>query len=205
MTHPRRHRGRPSPRTRRSSLASLPLVFFATLAIVASLSSLGTYALWNDTATVTGGPITSGSLDVTVNGSQSLQPWTAFTLDDTAPGESKAGVLTLRNAGTTPFTLTGTGVAGGTIDLTQYTVRVVVGGTANTDTSYPRTEVCSGGTQLFSNTLGTGPATVLPTTASITPNATLNLCVEAKLKTTAPNSAQGKTYAPTIDFLATQS
>lgn len=196
------------PVRRRRTPSPLTLVALA-VAVLAAGGGGVTLGSWNDTATVEGQTFTSGTLDVTVNGSQDLVSpgWSAFTLADLAPGESKAAVLTVRNAGSTPFLLSGTGTAAGDAGLAAaMTTRVVLGGTAGTDTTYPRQETCSGGTQTYSGALPTTSTSVLGTgpAGTVAPAGSVTLCVEATLAASAGNALQGKAWTPTLVLTASQ-
>ncbi len=170
------------------------------------VGGLGTQAYWNDQATVTGATGTSGTLDLLVDGVQgnpATYSWSSLSMTDMAPGESKAGTVTLSNAGTTPFTVAATATASGNLDP-HVTARVVLAGTATTDTTYPRQEACTGGTQTFNDTLGNSGKTVIASTSTMAAGATLVVCVSLTLATNAPNSMQGKSYTPVFTFTATQ-
>ncbi|CAM3908209.1 TasA family protein [Nocardioides marinus] len=179
------------------------------LALVGALGlmgGLGTQAYWNDQATVTGTAVTSGTLDLLVDGQQgnpSTYAWSSLSMTDMAPGESKAGTITLSNAGTTPFTVSATATASGNLDP-HVTARVVLAGSATTDTTYPRQETCTGGTQTFNDTLGNTGKSVISSTSTMAAGASLVVCVSLTLATNAPNSMQGKSYTPVFTFTATQ-
>ena len=182
----------------------LPLLLL--LVLVGAAGGAGTFAYWNDTATVNGDTVTSGTLDLLVNGQQgnpTTYTWSTLTMTDMAPGESKAATLTLSNAGSVPFTISATAVATGNLDP-HVTATVVVGGAATSDATYPRTETCTGGSQTFSNTLGNTGKTVIASSSSVASSGTLVVCVVLTLASNAPNSMQGKSYAPTFTFTATQ-
>ena len=170
------------------------------------VGGLGTQAYWTDQATVAGQTVTSGSLDLLVDGQQgnpSTYTWTSLSMTDMAPGESKAGTVTLSNGGTTPFTVSATATASGNLDP-HVTARVVLAGSATTDSTYPRQETCTGGTQTFNDTLGNSGKTVISSTSTMAAGATLVVCVSLTLATNAPNSMQGKSYTPVFTFTATQ-
>ena len=170
------------------------------------VGGLGTQAYWNDQATVTGATVTSGTLDLLVDGVQgnpATYSWSSLSMTDMAPGESKAGTVTLSNAGTTPFTVAATATASGNLDP-HVTARVVLAGTATTATTYRRQEACAGGTQTFNDTLGNSGKTVIASTSTMAAGATLVVCVSLTLATNAPNSMQGKSYTPVFTFTATQ-
>ena len=138
-----------------------------------------------------------------VQGNPTTYSWSSLSMTDMAPGESKAGTVTLSNAGTTPFTVAATATASGNLDP-HVTARVVLAGSATTDTTYPRQEACAGGTQTFNDTLGNSGKTVIASTSTLAAGATLVVCVSLTLATNAPNSMQGKSYTPVFTFTATQ-
>lgn len=194
-----------APRPERVRGPWLPVVL-ALAGAFGLLGGLGTKAYWNDTATVAGETVTSGSLELLVDGAQgnpTTYTWSTLTMTDMAPGESKAATVTLSNAGSTPFTISSTATASGNLDP-HVTARVVTAGTATTDTTYPRQEACTGGTQAFNETLGNSGKTVIASTSTINPGGTLVVCVSLTLATNAPNSMQGKSYTPVFVFTATQ-
>ena len=193
-----------APRPARSGVWRPGVV--ALVGALGLVGGLGTQAYWNDQATVTGQTVTSGSLDLLVDGEQgnpSTYPWASLSMTDMAPGESKAGTVTLSNGGTTPFTVSATATASGNLDP-HVTARVVLAGSATTDSTYPRQETCTGGTQTFNDTLGNSGKTVISSTSTMAAGATLVVCVSLTLATNAPNSMQGKSYTPVFTFTATQ-
>lgn len=170
------------------------------------VGGLGTQAFWTDAAEVQGSTLTSGTLDLLVDGQQgnpTAYPWGEIARGDLAPGESAAEVLTLANAGSVPFTVAVEGRAGGSLDPSQVSVQVVQGGTATDDATYPRTEQCTGGTSVWTGTLS-ATRTALFTQPAIAAAASVDLCVVFTLSASAPNSAQGSTYAPVFYLEATQ-
>ncbi len=193
-----------APRPARSGVWRPGVV--ALVGALGLVGGLGTQAYWTDQATVTGQTVTSGSLDLLVDGQQgnpSTYSWTSLSMTDMAPGESKAGTVTLSNGGTTPFTVSATATASGNLDP-HVTARVVLAGSATTDSTYPREETCTGGTQTFNDTLGNIGKTVISSTSTMAAGATLVVCVSLTLATNAPNSMQGKSYTPVFTFTATQ-
>ncbi len=194
----------------RRRLGRLPLALLCLTAALASVTSVGTYALWNDASTVAGATVTSGKLDLKANVGagdvDNVASWTGLQLADIAPGESKAAVLTVRNAGSVPFGVTATGTATGAELAPVMTVRAFVAGAATTDTSYPRTESCSGTAAAPATTIPSGQ-TIVPGSANVTvqPGATTTLCLVATLPTDAVNAVQSKSWTPTFTLTATQS
>lgn len=201
-----RHR---AVRTRRRRRAPVGLALLATGVVVGALAAgPGTWAWWNDVATVQGAGFEAGTLDVTVGGGDQGDPtpfvWGGLAVDDLAPGESLAAALTVSNDGSTPFTLSVTGAGTGAL-LPHLTVTVVPGGTAaNSGSTYPRTGSCSGGTQTYAAGLSATPATVVAGSAPVAPGAGTTLCVVVALPGTTDNGAQGTSATTTFVVTATQ-
>ncbi len=182
------------PTTRRGSLvAAIVALLVAALLLI---GGRGTFAYWNDDAAVSGGTFSSGKLDLTVDGAQGNP--TAFAETNLAlatmvPGESVAANVVLANAGDADFTWTASASAGGDLGP-ALTVEVFLGSQSGDDTTYPRTESCSG----TAITLG-GTATRLNRTQ------TQAVCVEVSLPTTTGNAFQSKTTGSvTVTVNATQ-
>ena len=197
--HRARH-GQPRGRLVRAACALLA-------ATVVGVGSLGTYAFWTDEATLASGTITSGTLNLRVDGNEgnpTPYSWTALSLTDMAPGESVAAQLSVQNTGTTPFTFTATGAFTAGIQP-YFQLRVVRGGTAgNSGSAYPRTGSCTGGTETFATgTLANG-ATVVPTSPVVAAGGSTTLCVIASLPISAANAAQGASGTLTLNLSAVQ-
>ena len=185
----------------------------AAVALVGALGlmgGLGTKAFWTDSAAVDGATVYAGTLDLTVNGAQgnpTPYAWSALTLSTIAPGESTAASLTLANIGTAPFGVSATGTATGAL-APYVTVRVVVGGTASTSGTYPRSGSCTGGTQAYNGLLSGTPATIVAagtSGASLSSGGSTTLCVSLTLSASTPNAQQGAAFAPSFSLTATQS
>lgn len=177
------------------------------------VGGLGTQAYWNDQATVTGATVTSGSLTMTVNGEDTdTYTWDALGISQLAPGESRAAILTIGNTGTTPFRISTTGTPhassdGGLRSKMRFTVRV--GGSLSNapDTTYPRTEQCTGGTLTYDAVLNNpGPDIVVAggSYSDVAASGSLAICVQATLESNSDNSVQGKQMIPVFVFTATQ-
>lgn len=88
----------------------------ASLGIVLAAAATGTYAYWTDSATVSGSTISSGSIDLKVNGTagnrlDSDTSYTQLNFTGLTPGGSAAGVITVRNNGLSPLTYSVAGAA----------------------------------------------------------------------------------------------
>ena len=177
------------------------------------VGGLGTQAYWNDQATVTGASVQSGSLTMTVDGQDTdTYTWSDLGISQLAPGESRAALLTVGNTGSTPFRISATGTPhassdGGLRSKMRFTVRV--GGSLSNapDTTYPRTEQCTGGTLTYDAVLNNpGPDTVVAGGAysDVMTSESLAVCVQATLESNSDNSVQGKQMIPVFVFTATQ-
>jgi alternate signal-mediated exported protein len=167
--------------------------------VVLALGGNGTFALWNDSAQITGGSFTSGKLDLTVDGAQgNPTPYVAASLALTAmtPGESVAQAITVANAGDASFSWVPTVTTGGTLGP-ALTVTLRLGGQASpVDTTYPRTQACSGGTVLTSGTT----ATILAQGATAQ-----TLCVTVTLPSSTGDAYQSQSSGSvTVAIAATQ-
>lgn len=168
-------------------------------ALVLLLGGQGTYAFWNDTATVTGSGFSSGKLDLTVNGAQgnpTAYAATNLTLTGMVPGESVAVSLTIANAGDADFTWVPTVTTGGALGPALDVKVLLAGNQSGDDTTYPRTETCTGGSALTSGTT----ATRLNRGA-----AAQTVCVQVTLPATTDNSFQSApSGSVSLALLATQ-
>lgn len=170
------------------------------------VGGLGTQAYWNDSETVSGATVTSGSLDLKVQGQDSYT-WTALSISDLAPGESTAESLTLTNAGSTPFTLSISSTVSASAEAIRSAVLTTVrsGGSASTvSATYPRSESCAGTTTYGPSALPSAVTTVLPPSATVAPGGSLTICVRVELPVSADNATQGQTWSPTFTVTATQ-
>ncbi|WZH53513.1 MAG: SipW-dependent-type signal peptide-containing protein [Nocardioides alkalitolerans] len=136
-------RAGPLPGAARTRLTRAALASVA--AVLLLLGAQGTFAFWSDRATVTGGPITSGSLDLTVDGSQGAPSYakTGLTLNGMLPGESVAETVVVRNVGSAPFRWTATVTPGGDLGPALDVQLYLGSATTGDDTTYPRTEGCA--------------------------------------------------------------
>jgi predicted ribosomally synthesized peptide with SipW-like signal peptide len=198
-----------SARTRRHR-PSGRLRAFLTLGLVLGFVAMGSAAYWNDDATLSTGPISSGSLDLTLDGNLAGQGGTyvksSFTVANMVPGESFASSVAVGNNGSVGLTYTATGTATGVL-ATGLTFQVYVGGTAansGTAAAGNRAGTC-GGTSTF------GPATLTSTSQSVVSSArTLtagsqeSVCFLVRLPTSAANTLQGQTATSSFVFAAKQ-
>ncbi|MEO6606133.1 MAG: TasA family protein [Aeromicrobium sp.] len=99
--------------TRVRALLSLGMVF--------GLGAVGTLAYWTDSATLTGGTFTAGTLDIKLKSGATAAVdnnpagfATDFTVGNMQPGDSKSAVVSVLNSGSLGFLYSATGTVTGT-------------------------------------------------------------------------------------------
>ena len=210
-------RPRPTHRRRRNGRVRALL----SLGLLLGISQVSTLASWTDSATVQGGSLSTGTLDLTVGESAPNQltgqggTWThsTLTLGAMAPGESVARALTVGNGGSVALTYAAT-VTTSTNELYNVSapglqLTVLDGGTpTNTgaQATNNRTGTCTGGsaTALSNTNVSTTASPLHGSTASLASGASRTYCVLARLATSAPNAMQGKSPFLTFTFSAQQ-
>ena len=180
-----------------------------TVGLLVGIGAAGTQAFWTDSATLSSSPITSGRLDLMLDGALTGQGGTytktSFAIADMIPGEATATSFPVANGGSVALTYTATATASGLLP-SQMTFQFYLGGTAtNTGTAAAgnRNGTCTG-------TLQTGAPGTLTSTpqAVITPLRQLNagsqetICIVARLQATAGNAVQGLTTTAELQFSA---
>lgn len=188
-----------------------------SLGVVAALGVTGTSAYWTDEAVVSGGSISSGSMDLQVSADGTT--WTAvgigtpgtaghITVSNLTPSEAYAYPLRVRNVGDADFTYSATVTRGSSPAWTfvgdPVTVRVYAGSPVTTDTTYPIQQTC-GGTALTAAVTVTASSTTVVPSRPVGAGATdAQLCVLVTLASTADNANQGKQGQLRLDFTAQQ-
>nr|WP_281504868.1 SipW-dependent-type signal peptide-containing protein [Williamsia sp. DF01-3] len=205
-------------RIQKSLTGSLGVRIRAILAlgIVLGLGTVGTMALWSDSAVATSGDFKTGVVDLRVNGVEDYTfTGTTFSMAGMRPGESRAATLQVQNSlSTLPVTYTAAAsTATGSPTLANY-LRMTVhpGATPTNGTSNGLATGSCPGTQLGSAVLRTGISVPIVTTpqplgaAGGTPDkpSSQSLCVIVALVSEAPLSVQNQTQpAITMTFSAT--
>jgi predicted ribosomally synthesized peptide with SipW-like signal peptide len=202
---PRHEPAHAAPRERTGPVRSGRLRALLSLGLVVGFGAISTLAYWSDEDTVSVGAFTAGVLDMRLNGADTLNLTTTFTLGAMVPGESTAASFAVQNTGpgNVPFTYTATGLATGGL-APDLTFQVFLDGVATTSSSSGfRSGGCSG--------TSTGPAqvltpakTLIATPQTLAVGSTQNVCVIAKLATSAPSSQQGATASAVLTFHAAQ-
>ena len=165
----------------------------------------GTYALWSDAVPVSGATISSGVLDLKVNTLDSVTTYTDLSLSGMVPGNTVAGILTVRNAGSIPLTYYATAAATnadgkglGAALVVKVTADAAVTGTAPART-------CAGAALAQTGTAFAGNLVGAPATQrSLAAGVSETLCVQATLPSTAASSLQGATTNVSLTFTASQ-
>lgn len=207
-----------SPRRLRSFLVSAKTRAVLSLGIILGLGSVSTMAYWTDTATMTTGSISAGTLDLKLGGNLAGQggTWnnTSLALTDMVPGESVAKDFTVQNAGAIGLTWTATAAATGDLALStsatsaqRLQFAVYVGGTSSnsgTAAAGNRTGTCTGTVAYGPAALTSTQSSVVSTAQSLAASGSQNVCIKVSLPSAAPNALQGTTATATFIFNATQ-
>lgn len=162
-------------------MPSRRLRFGAGLALLIVLSvDRTTLATWSGSAVLPGTSMTTGRLDVNVNGQDAPSAFAALTTATLVPGGSVAGVMTVRNAGNVPlgFTVAVTGTNADGKGLAAALVRTFT------------TATTSDGTTCGGSTLGA--------TTSLAVGASTPVCVQLALSSSAPVTLAGATSNLTV-------
>ncbi len=185
----------PSHRGPRSAAGpSVRLRALLALGVLGTALVGGTFAFWTDTATVTGGTFTSGTLDLEVDGADSLTT-TTLPMAAMAPGSTSAEVVDVSNAGNVPLLYSVAGGLSGS-DSTLYDssgallLTIVKDGTRSGSGD---SATCTGGTTLLAATALTTTSTSLITgRGPLAAADSESLCLQVTLASDAPSSLQGK-------------
>ncbi|MET3963656.1 putative ribosomally synthesized peptide with SipW-like signal peptide [Marmoricola sp. OAE513] len=181
----------------------------ASLGLVLGAAATGTYAYWSDSAAVAGSTITSGSIDLKVNGTAGNRldndnAYTQLSFSNIVPGQSTAGVITVRNNGLSPLTYYAHGAASNADGKGLGAALVVKVTGAATRTASGSSFTCGGATLAntgtsFSNNLvsSTNPRQLAAGTEE-------TLCIEATLPTGAATSLQNASTNVSFAFTASQ-
>lgn len=199
MTH------RAAPRLPRRCLGSVRARALLSLGVVLVVGSGGSFAYWSDSVTVSGTAITAGTIDLKVNSLDTVTGYTTMNIAAMVPGNSVAGVLTIKNAGTAPFTYYGDAAASnadgkglGAALLVKVTGDALTTGSSPTVTC-PGTPLTGTGSSFTSSLVGSSG-----TPRQLAAGASETICIQASLPATAASSLQGATTNVTFTFTANQ-
>lgn len=173
-----------------------------SLGIVLGIGSVGTFAFWTDSVTVSGTTFTAGTLILNVNGSHSPAAYTSLNIANMVPGNTTAGVLTVKNNGTAPlkYSVSATASNADTLGLGAALVAKVTADTTVTGVS--PTATCAGTALAGSGTAFTA-ALISPNGRQLAPGASETICVQATLPSAASNALQGATTNVVLTFAGT--
>lgn len=187
---------------RRADSRSLRILL--SLGMVVGVGATGTFAAWTDSVTVTGTSITAGTIDLKVNNLDTVTGYTTMNISNMVPGNTTAGVLTVKNAGTAPlkYYLDASTTNADGKGLGAALTAKVTGDSAVTGSSPSAT--CAGSALSGSSTAF--GASLLGSAASprlLAAGASETICIQATLPTSAATSLQGATTNVTFTFSGT--
>ena len=188
-------------RSKRAARVPQRVQALLALGILALPASLGTFAFWTDDVAITGTTFSTGTLDLRVNGLDTVTGYTTMNLTTMVPGNSVAGVLTVRNQGTAPLKYTAvTAATNADAKNLRGTLVVKVTGDTSVTGSSP-TASCAGAALAGTSTvLNAG----LVTTGRLLAGGTEEkLCVQVTLPSGAASSLQGASTDVTLTFTGT--
>jgi predicted ribosomally synthesized peptide with SipW-like signal peptide len=193
MAEHRRARRRPALPQRVQALLAL--------GVLALPASVGTFAFWTDDVVITGATFSTGTLDLRVNGLDTVTGYTTMNLTTMVPGNSTAGVLTVRNNGSAPLKYTAV-TAATNADAKNLRGALVVKVTGDTTVTGSAPSATCAGTALSGTTTVLNGGLV--TTGRLLAGATEEkLCVQVTLPSGAASSLQGATTDVTFTFTGT--
>lgn len=172
-----------------------------SLGLVAAVGASGTLAYWTDSVTVSGTTLSAGTLDLRVNGSDTVTGFTTMNIATLVPGNTTAAVLTVTNNGTAPLRYS-LDAAATNADGKGLGAALTVKITADAATTGSSPSVTCAGSALA----GSGSAFAADLVPAASPRqlaagASETLCVQATLPSNAASSLQGATTD--VTFTAT--
>lgn len=189
--------GRRAARARRRPPVKTVLV----AALLLGAGSTGTYAYWSDQVTVGGTTITSGTIDLTVDGLDAVTATTKLDMTAMVPGNSVAAVFAVQNAGTAPLEYHLDSAASNADGLglgSEFAVRVTDGSVIG---SQP-TQACDG--TVLATSTGFTIDLLPPASARTVPaSGSDSICIEATLPSGTPVALAGATTNVTLTFTGT--
>ncbi|QIX26922.1 hypothetical protein ncot_10135 [Nocardioides sp. JQ2195] len=183
-----------------------------SLGLLLGFGSIGTYAYWSDTAVVSGGPISSGTMDLQFDSNGAVGPGanyakTTISWSGLVPGERKAFNLDVRNVGDPPLTYVATATQGASPAWsfvgTPITVQLFTG-RAQPVAAYPQVDTCSGTSLAPAKNVDGTAKSLTDTAQQIAASGTQQVCVIVGLDLAATNANQGKTGSVALTFTASQ-
>lgn len=186
------------------------------LGIVLGLGTVGTMALWSDSAVATSGEFKTGVVEIRVNGAENFTfTGGTFSMAGMRPGESRAATLQLQNTLSTlpvAYTSAASTATGSPALANHLRLTVFTGATATNGTSNGLATGTCAGTQIGTAILRSGasvPVITVPRPLGAAAGtsdkpSSQSLCVIVALVPEAPLSVQNQTQpAITMTFSAT--
>lgn len=179
----------------------LPVRLLLSLGVVVGVGATGTHAFWTDSATVAGTTIATGSIDLKVDGSDTVTGFTGLSLTNLVPGGTTAAVLTVSNSGTVPLrfhldaaTTNPDGKGLGAALQTKVTGAAAVTGAAPAAT-------CSGAALAGSGTSLSAGLIPGASPVQIAAGASTTVCIQVGLAADASALLQGATTGVSLTFV----
>lgn len=160
--------------------------------VLAVLGVSGTTAAWTDPATVSGTVLSTATIDLKVDNSDSVTGYTALNLTKMEPGDSTAAVVTVKNAGSAPVSYYLDATASGTL-AASLTARVTTG--SSTTGSSPSV-TCNGTVVPGSGSTFTSNLISPTSPIQLAAGASASLCLQATL----PNGSVAQGASATLGF-----
>jgi predicted ribosomally synthesized peptide with SipW-like signal peptide len=193
-------------------LDSRALRALLSLGLVVGVGATGTYAYWTDQAVITGTTIQAGTIDLkaSTNGGTTYADnptdFTTMNVSTMVPGDTTAGIITIKNNGTAPLTYSATSF-GSNGDSKSLATALAVKVTLDTSTTGTGRAVTCAGTQLAGSGTTIGlTATNLMSSASprtLAAGASEKICIQVGLPAAADTALQGATTNLTFTFNGT--
>lgn len=175
-----------------------------SLGFVLGIGSVGTFAHWTDTATVTGTTFTAGTLDLLVGAdADDAVSFTTMNFATLVPGNTVAGVLTVKNDGNVPLKYSvGSGATNGDGKNLVGSLTAKVSGATSVTGSAP-SATCGGTAFAGSGTSFTADLVPAASGRLLAAGDTESFCIQATLSSSAPTGVQGGTTNVTFTFTGT--
>jgi len=172
------------------------------LGVVLAIGATRTFAYWTDAVPVAGTTFTSGTIDLKVNGSDSVSGYTSLSLPAMVPGNSTAGLLTVANSGTAPLKWTAVTTASNP-DTKNLAGALVVKVTADSSVTGSGSSATCAGPALAASSSSLG-GSLVSTGRLLARTSSETVCVQITLPASVTNSTyQGATTDVGISFTGT--
>ena len=182
-----------------------------SLGVVLAVGATGTFAYWTDAAAISGATFTAGTLNLkfTKSGSDidNDSAYTTLNISNMVPGNSMAGLIVLKNAGTAPmkYTVASTATDADGKHLAAALTVVMTTATAVTGTAPATT--CGGTTISAASPSLNGSLVTTPQPATpgvgLAAGSSQTVCVQVSMPANAATGLQGATTDVVLTFTGT--